>query len=125
MDSAGQLKIFLTCVLLGVAGGLLYEAVSLLALPKPKKAQKPLRFLADVIFFTAFAVVCIWTFTALRFSSFREYHYLGFAIGLILYLKTFHKAVAFFKNICYNGIKKLVNCAKKRKNFRKKEEKRL
>lgn len=125
MDGAGQLPIFLLCVSLGLAGGFVYEAVSLMALPKPKKCRVAFRFIADVVFFVAFAGLCVFVVSRFTLPSFREYYYLGFALGLVLYLKTLHKAVAFFKKICYNSIRKLVNCLKKRKNFRKKEEKRI
>ena len=123
MDGAGQLPVFVLCVSLGFAGGFVYEAVSLLALPRPKKWRIVLRFVADIVFFVGFAVLCVFVTSWLCLPSFREYYYLGFAFGLLLYLKTFHKAVAFFKKICYNSIRKLVNCLKMRKNFRKKEEK--
>ena len=123
MDGAGQLPVFVLCVSLGFAGGFVYEAVSLLALPRPKKGRIVLRFVADIAFFVAFAGLCVFVASWLCLPSFREYYYLGFALGLLLYLKTFHKAVAFFKKMCYNSVRKLVNCLKKRKNFRKKEEK--
>ncbi|MBO5363417.1 MAG: spore cortex biosynthesis protein YabQ [Clostridia bacterium] len=131
MDTAGQLSRFFVCVLIGIVGGVLYD---LFSLPVPfgqvlkkrfQKGAQIIRFVADVGFFIAFAALCIVALNALCFPDFREYYYLGFAVGLILYLKTFHKAVAFFKIMCYNVVKKLVNCVKSRKNFRKKEEKRL
>ena len=125
MDGAGQFPIFLLCVSQGLAGGFVYEFVSLMVLPKPKKWRTSLRFVADVAFFVAFAGLCVFVTSWLCLPAFREYYYVGFALGLVLYLKTLHKAVAFFKKICYNSIRKLVNCLKKRKNFRKKEEKRL
>ena len=125
MDSAGQLPIFFLCVSLGFGGGFLYEVVSLMALPKPKKWRGGLRFLADVAFFVAFAGLCVFMMSWFCLPSFREYYYVGFALGLLIYLKTFHKAVAFFKKICYNSVRKLINCLKNRKNFRKKEEKRV
>lgn len=121
MDSAGQLKRFFICVLIGLVGGLLYEFCSIFALKHPKKMQKTLRFFADILFFLVFSALCIVVLNHLLFPNFREYYYFGFALGLIFYLKTFHKAVAFFKNVCYNGIKKMANCVK---NFRKKGEKR-
>ena len=97
--------------------------IGVAALPRPKKWRIVLRFVADIAFFVAFAGLCVFVASWLCLPSFREYYYLGFALGLLLYLKTFHKAVAFFKKMCYNVVRKLVNCLKKRKNFRKKEEK--
>lgn len=125
MDGAGQFPVFFLCVALGLAGGFLYEGVSVLALPRPRKWRAALRFVADITFFVVFAGLCVFVASWLCLPSFREYYYLGFALGLLLYLKTFHKAVAFFKKMCYNSVRKLVNCLKNRKNFRKKEEKRV
>jgi hypothetical protein len=125
MDSAGQLPIFLLCVALGFGGGFVYEAVSVIALPRLKRWSAVLRFIADVLFFVAFALLCVFTAGWFCLPSFRGYYYAGFALGLLIYLKTFHKAVAFFKKICYNSVRKLVNCLKKKKNFRKKEEKKI
>ena len=125
MDTFNQFSRFFVCILIGILGGFLYELVSLIAIPVVKKVENILRFLADVLFFISFAFLCIVALNYLIFPDFREYYYLGFVLGLILYLKTFHKAVDFFKNMCYNGIRKLVNCIKSRKNFRKKEEKNL
>ena len=125
MDTAGQLGRFLLCVLLGGLGGALYDVLSLFAPKSPKKAGKILRFWAYVAFFALFAVGCVWAFSRFRFPAFREYFYLGFAVGMIIYLKSLHKAVAFFKNLCYNVGKKWINRLKNRKSFRKKEEKSL
>ena len=125
MDTAGQLGRFLTCVLLGGLGGVLYDALSLFVPKSLKRVGKTLRFAADVAFFALFALGCVWAFNKLRFPAFREYFYLGLATGLIIYLKSLHKAVAFFKNLCYNVGKKLINRLKSRKSFRKKEEKSL
>ena len=122
MDSARQLSRFFICILLGLLGGLLYEFCSIFALKRPKKLQKTTRFIADLLFFLLFSVWIILSASRLVFPNFRGYYYVGFAVGLIFYLKTFHKAVAFFKNVCYNGVKKLANCVK---NFRKKGEKKL
>ena len=125
MDSAGQLSIFFVCVSVGIVGGFLYEGVSLAALPRPKKWRPWLRFGADILFFLGFAVLCVWVASALCLPAFREYYYLGFAVGLLLYLKTFHKAVAFLKKICYNIFRKAVDGIKKPKSFCKSKEKGL
>ena len=125
MDTAGQFQRFLICIAVGLAGGVLYELTSLLVIPCKAKVRVWLRLTADIAFFALFALLCVWTAAELRFPSFREYYYFGYAIGLILYSKTFHKAVAFFKKLCYNSLKKLLNCVKFKKIFRKKGEKRL
>ena len=125
MDTAGQFGRFWVCVAVGVFGGVLYELCSFAVLPLKPKIRGVIRFVADIAFFALVAAVCVWIACTLRFPNFRDYYYLGYGVGIILYLKTFHKAVAFLKKLCYNGIKKLVNCVKSKKIFRKKGEKRL
>ena len=77
MDSQGQLVKFLTCVALGLVGGVIYEIASLLALPWPRKTRALLRGVADVVFCLLFAILCVWVLTLLNFSAFREYYYLA------------------------------------------------
>ena len=125
MDTLGQLERFFICAAVGVVGGGFYEICSLAVFGKKEKMRFWLRFCADIAFFIGFSAICVAAASWLRFPDFREYYYLGYAVGLLLYLKTFHKAVAFFKKTCYNGLKKLVNCVKNWKIFRKKGEKRL
>ena len=124
MDTQGQFGRFWVCVAAGVVGGVIYELCSFFVFGK-KRLRFCLRTVADILFFALFAVACIIVASVLKFPSFREYYYFGYALGFILYLKTFHKAVAFFKKTCYNGVKKLVNCVKNKQIFRKKGEKRL
>jgi hypothetical protein len=125
MDTLGQLERFFICAAVGIVGGVFYELCSLFVFGKREKIRVSLRFVADVAFFAGFALLCVAVASWLRFPAFREYYYLGYAVGLLLYLKTFHKAVAFLKKTCYNSLKKLVNCVKNWKIFRKKGEKRL
>ena len=126
MDTAYQWQQFCVCILQGVVGGIIYEICSLPFLAKGKcKIYQLFRLVADVLFFALFALFCVYVGNRLGLPSIREYYFLGYAAGAVLYSKTFHKAVAFFKKICYNCIRKLVNCLKSRKNFRKKEEKRV
>ncbi|MBQ8375229.1 MAG: hypothetical protein IJX98_06645 [Clostridia bacterium] len=127
MDTANQWNIFFACVLIGFVGGVLYELASLpVSLAgNREKLRSGVRFAMDLLFFAAFAVLCTVAGNLLGFPALREYYYLGFALGMILYLKTFHKAVAFFKNICYNAFRKVINRLKNSKNFRKRKEKGL
>lgn len=126
MDTANQGNIFFTCILIGVLGGVIYEICSLGVFKgKHKKRYDVLRLIADVLFFLAFAAFCTWIGNRLGFPNVREYYYVGYAIGLILYSKTFHKAVAFLKNMCYNVTKKVLKWLKRTKNFRVRKEKSL
>ena len=126
MDTANQGNVFFICVLIGVLGGAIYDGCSLGVFKgKNKKKYDVFRLIADVIFFLAFAAFCTWTGNRLGLPNVREYYYVGYAIGLTLYLKTFHKAVAFLKNICYNVAKKAIKWLKRTKNFRMRKEKSL
>jgi hypothetical protein len=45
---------------------------------------------------------------------------MGFAVGGIIYLKTLHKIIAFFENVCYNKLTQLVKKARKQEKTLKK-----
>lgn len=115
MDTVHQLPNFLICIGVGFFGGILYEVFSILA--KAVGAKKPRRVILqgtiDVGFFLAFAMLAIASAYVFAFPDFRIYMWVGYLVGGIIYLKTLHKIIAFFENICYNGIKKI---AKKAKN---------
>lgn len=110
MDTARQLPVFLLCVSVGVLGGVLYEPFSLLG-----KCFKKCRAVFDTAFFVAFALLCVLTAAKYELPSFRGYMYLGNAIGGIIYLKSFHRIVAFFENMCYNRCIKAVKRRKRTK----------
>ena len=126
MDTAGQWQQFCVCILQGVAGGVLYDICSLPFFKEGKtRLYRAARLMVDLLFCLLFAVLCVYMGNRLGLPSMREYYFLGYAIGLLLYLKTFHKAVAFLKKICYNGTKKAINCLKREKNFPLQKEKGL
>ena len=126
MDTANQGNVFFACAMIGVFGGAIYDVCSLGVFKgKNIKRYDVLRLIADVIFFLAFAVFCTWMGNVLGFPDVREYYYVGYAIGITLYLKTFHKAVAFLKNMCYNVARKAIKWLKRTKNFRVRKEKSL
>ena len=124
MDTNRQWYVFCACILIGVIGGVVYDVCSLVVFQgKNKKIYGTFRLIADVVFFLLFAVLCVFLGNRLGFAGVREYYFIGYAIGLALYLKTFHKAVAFLKNICYNGVKKVMEWLKRAKKLSKRKEK--
>ena len=126
MDTAYQWQQFCVCILQGVVGGIIYEICSLPFLAKGKcKIYQLFRLVADVLFFALFALFCVYVGNRLGLPSIREYYFLGYAAGAVLYSKTFHKAVAFLKKICYNGAKKAIKWPKRKKNFPSRKEKSL
>ena len=116
MDTGNQFAVFGICVGIGFVGGLLYEAFSFVRflLGCPRGKNKWLGCALDIAFFLTFACVCVFSSYVFKFPDFRVYTWLGYALGGILYLKTLHEIVAFFENVCYNNITKLIKKAKKR-----------
>ena len=123
MDAKGQFSCFCLCIAVGFVGGVLYSACSFLRVlfSCQRGKNKVIGAVIDVLFFTAFALFCTACAFVLKFPAFRPYIWAGQAIGLILYLKSLHKVVAFFQNICYNKVAKAV----KKLLQRKKTQKRL
>lgn len=123
MDAKGQFTCFCLCVVVGFAGGLIYSACSFVRVlfSCPRGKNKAIGVFADVLFFIAFAlfgVACAFMF---KFPAFRIYMWLGQGVGLILYLKSLHKVVAFFQNICYNKIAKAVLKFQQKRKTQKRE----
>ena len=99
-----QFYIFLICILIGAAGGLLYDAVALLRAPF---SARPVRWISDGLFCILFAAVFLLVSVALELPSVRFYMFLGLLAGFALYLKSLHKIVAFFAKKIYNGMKQI------------------
>lgn len=124
MDTEKQFVYFCLCLAVGFAGGLIYGAFSFVrvAFNCPRGKNRIVGAAADIAFFLAFALVCVAAAYLFDFPSFRVYMWIGYALGLILYLKSLHKAVAFFQNVCYNKIAKVIEKTKKRKKSLKKRK---
>ena len=119
MDAADQIFIFLICVLAGVVCGPLYEAAYFVR--RFARDNRIVVVSLDVVFFLAFAAVSVFTAVLFSFPDFRVYMYIGNLLGLILYLKSVHRIVAFLFQLCYNRIRKVVKRRKSSKNMKKKE----
>ena len=121
MATQGQAYYFLWCVLVGFAGGLPWQ---ILSLPKfffyKKRAKRIVEIVVDILFFVFFGLSCSLLSARFGLPSPRGYMYAGYALGLIIYSKTIKILLDFLENVCYNTITKLLKRAKSRL---KKEEK--
>lgn len=124
MDSKNQFYIFCFCLAIGFVGGLMYEPFSFIR--KLFKHQKPLNkiigVIADLLYCLTLTALCIFTAYLLHFPDFRLYMILGYAIGLIIYLKILHRTLAIFEKVCYNMFTKVVKKAKSKKKLSKRGE---
>ena len=119
MDAADQIFIFLVCVLVGVASGPLYELCFVFR--KIAGARIIAAVIFDALYFLLFAAICVFTAVLFSFPDFRVYMYLGNLLGLVLYLKSIHRIVAFLWKLCYNKARKVIKRRKITKNTKKKE----
>ncbi len=95
----GQIRIFLVCTLVGVLCGVLYDAFFLV---RSTYRKHWLRILCDILFSIGFALVYAIVSVSLEFPPLRFFFLLGCGLGLLLYIKSFHKIVAFFVEKIYN-----------------------
>ena len=99
--NADQLYLFLLCILLGAACGIVYDFFFLI---RSFLRFRPVRIVCDILFCLCFGGAYLVFSVALGFPSLRFYFILGLFCGLFLYLKSFHKTVAFFADKVYNRI---------------------
>ena len=118
MRTESQFVLFCICIGASFIFGLVYEGLAILRLPfaRLKRGKVIVVFLLDIFLFALFSVWCIAIFYLFEFPTFRLYYFFGFFVGGIIYSKSLHRIVAFFKKICYN---KLVKREKKQKNQKK------
>ena len=125
MDTKNQLICFLLSVLIGFAGGLLYEffAFFRLTLGCKQGKRKGIGVVLDLLFGVTFAVWAIFASFLFHFPAFRVYMCVGWLIGGIIYAKTLRRMVAFFQKMCYTICVRLVRKAKsKDKSLQKRED---
>ena len=127
MQQENQLIIFIICVVVGFLGGVLYEPFSFTRkVFRCGTKRKKLGIAIDVCFFVTFAFASVLLSHLLCFNDFRVFWWIGYAVGGIIYLKSLHKIIAFFENVCYNKVTKLVKKAKiKEKTLKKRKVKDL
>ena len=112
MNGADQFYIFLVCAVYGVFSGVIYDVIYCAVLPFKKRWVK---IAGDLLFSAVFIVLYIFLSLLFSFPAFRLYMFLGCAVGFYLYLKSFHKIVAFFALKVYNRIQTKISNTKKDK----------
>jgi hypothetical protein len=119
MSAHSQFALFCICIGAGFVFGIAYEPISLLR--SVFKRSKWVGITLDILFFIALALWYTGAIYLFQFPSFRLYYWLGFLVGGIIYLKSLHIILAFFKKICYNKFVKIAKKLKNRKKIGKKE----
>ncbi len=99
-----QIFCILVCALFGVSGGALYDVFSL---PYRATRLRALRCISDALFCVGFGILFLLLSVRLRLPDLRAYMFFAILAGFFLYLKSFHKIVAFFVGIVYNRIGKI------------------
>lgn len=118
MDSANQFYYFSLCVCVGFCAGILYELFALIRLlfGCDRGRYKILNIVLDVAFFIGLSVGSIYLSFVWNFPDIRVYMWMGYALGLGLYLKTLRRILAICKKVCYNKLVKVLKKAKGKKN---------
>lgn len=104
-DTFNQIFVLIACLFAGILGGVLYEPFWLIRRTLVKRA---IGILADLIFFIVFAVIFVAVSVIFDFPAVRPYMLLGAMCGLLLYLASLHRIVAFFIDKLYNVCKKFI-----------------
>ena len=112
MSGADQFYIFLVCALYGVLSGAIYDVIYCAVLPFKKSWVK---IAGDLLFSVIFIALYIFLSLLFTFPAFRLYMFLGCALGFYLYLKSFHKIVAFLAGKVYNKIQAKISSTQKEK----------
>ena len=123
-----QFFVFCICIAVGFVSGIAYELLHFLRLLFGCKQGKNIwvETVADIAFFAALAIVHTLAAYLFHFPAFRVYMWIGEGVGLIIYLKTLHKILAFLQIMCYNRITKLIKRREKHdKTLLKREKKTL
>ena len=87
------------CAFAGILAGPLYTVLSVLCAPLRYRAA---RITADLLFFLLFAAVFAGVCAAFRLPAVRAYMILSALAGLLLYLISLHRILAFFGKRLYN-----------------------
>ena len=121
--SLDQPRIFLSCLVIGVVSGLVYEPFSFLKL---LFKNKTFGHFLDVLWLAVCSFILIFLGVKFSLSEFRPYMYFSMLIGAYLYNLSFHKIFAFLENKLYNITNKVfLKLSGKVKEFneRRKEKK--
>lgn len=110
-----QFFIFLTCLLVGISSGLVYDllyAARIFVCGTDKTAytikDKIMTIVCDLVYFCVFAAMFVFTSVLFEFYELRLYMLIGCALGAIIYLKSLHILIAFMLKKVYNVIAKRI-----------------
>lgn len=119
-----QLRYFCISLISGYIFGIAYEIFYSLRLicGCVKGRRKGIETALDICFFIAFALWQVYISYLFYFPSQRVYLWIGSFLGLIIYLKSLHKIIAFLEKLWYNKIAQRVKNHKKSLKKRKKQE---
>lgn len=98
--NADQIYVFFVCLFCGVASGPFYDAFYLLKKLFPARAGVAL----DIVFCLFFAGLYIFLAVLFSLPEMRLFMFVGCLLGFLVYLKSFHRIVAFFTEWLYNNI---------------------
>ena len=104
-DTFSQIFVLIACLFAGILGGVLYEPFWLI---RRTLVERAIGILTDLIFFIVFAVIFVAVSVIFDFPAVRPYMLLGAMCGLLLYLVSLHRIVAFFIDKLYNVCKKFI-----------------
>lgn len=110
-STVNQIYILTVCMFTGILGGILYEPFFL--------ARKLIRLhffgiIADVLFFVFFGITYVFISVMYDFPAVRPYMLAGALAGLLLYLFSLHRIVAFLIEKLYNNIKNKIRYRKRK-----------
>ncbi len=110
-----QAFILLTCILCGVASGVLYDVLYIArtivcGVDKQKYTVKDkiFTFFCDLIYFAVFALAFVYMCVCFDFYTLRLFMLIGAALGVLIYLKSLHLCIDFLIKRVYNSINKSI-----------------
>ncbi len=110
-----QLFIFLTCMLVGVSSGAVYDLLYAARIfvcgtdaERYTLKDRIMTIACDIIYFVVFAAMFVFTSVLFEFYELRLYMLVGCALGAIIYLKSLHIIIAFALKKVYNIIAKRI-----------------
>lgn len=94
-----QLYVFAVCLFAGLLSGGIYDVIWLVKRLRPGRT---LGIVLDAVFFVLFSLLYIAVAVWFGLPYFRLFMLLGCLVGLLVYLKSCHRMVAFFCKWLYN-----------------------
>lgn len=120
------LRIFLTCICMGAASGIVYDALFFVRLfcggREDGVRRRIVTACCDIAYFLVFAAAFVFVSVRLSFFGLRLYMLAGCALGITFYVKSLHIIIAFFIKKAYNIIAEKADSRKKAIKRREKHE---